>query len=76
MPHIEMPKLNDFGDAGEVSEIHVAVGDAIEAGDVVISVEMEKSVIEIESTEAGKVASIAIEIGDEVEVGAVLIELE
>lgn len=76
MPQIEMPKLNDFGDAGEVSEIHVAVGDTVEVGDVVVSVEMEKSVVEIEAQEAGTVKNIAVAEGDEVEVGQLLIELE
>ncbi len=76
MPQIEMPKLNDFGDAGEVSEIHVEVGDNVQTGDVVVSVEMEKSVIEIESTHTGSITAINVEVGDEVEVGSVLIELE
>ncbi len=76
MPQITMPKLNDFGDSGEVSEILISVGDQVAAGDVVMNVEMEKSVVEIESTHDGTVKSIKVAEGDEVDVDQVLIELE
>lgn len=71
-----MPKLNDAGDGGDVQEILVEVGDRIEVGGVVMTVEMEKSVIDIESTHDGQVKEIHVAAGDTVEVGQTLVELE
>ncbi len=72
---IVMPKLNDAGDAGQVDEIIVKVGDTVAAGDAVMTVEMEKAVIDIESTGAGTVKRIDVAPGDTVEVDRVLMEL-
>jgi pyruvate dehydrogenase E2 component (dihydrolipoamide acetyltransferase) len=73
---ILMPKLNDAGDPGVISEIFVAVGDVLTVGERVMAVEMEKAVIEIEATAAGTVRQIAVAPGDEVQVGQLLLELE
>jgi len=73
---IAMPKLNDTGDGGDIQEILVEVGDRVEAGDAVMTVEMEKSVIDIESTHDGQVKEIHVVVGDTVEVGQILVELE
>jgi pyruvate dehydrogenase E2 component (dihydrolipoamide acetyltransferase) len=73
---IVMPKLNDAGDPGVVSEIFVIAGGAVAVGDPVMAVEMEKAIIQIEATEAGRVKSILACVGDEVQVGQPLIELE
>jgi pyruvate dehydrogenase E2 component (dihydrolipoamide acetyltransferase) len=73
---ILMPQLNDAGDPGTINEIFVAVGDALDVGDRLMAIEMEKAVVEIESTEAGTVKRIVVQVGDEVKVGQVLLELE
>jgi pyruvate/2-oxoglutarate dehydrogenase complex dihydrolipoamide acyltransferase (E2) component len=73
---IVMPQLNDAGDPGEVSEILVEVGDTVSKGDAVMSLEMEKAIVEVESEHDGTVKAIAVEVGDEVEVGQKLLELE
>lgn len=73
---IVMPQLNDAGDPGTVREIFVQVGDPVSLGQTVMSVEMEKAVIDIEATAAGKVADIAVQVGDEVGVGQLLVQLE
>jgi len=73
---IVMPQLNDAGDPGEVSEILVEVGDTVEKGDAVISLEMEKAVVEVESEYDGTVKRIDVAEGDEVQVGQKLMELE
>jgi hypothetical protein len=76
MQQILFPQLNDAGDGGQVSEVLVEIGEAIETGDAVVSVEMEKSIVEVESPHAGTVATIHVTEGDEVEVGQLLMELE
>lgn len=70
-----MPQLNETADPGAVSEIFVAVGDRVELGQRVLSVEMEKAVIDVEATAAGTVRSIDVSPGDEVQVGQVLMEI-
>ena len=74
--HIPMPKLNETGENAIIEQILVQVGDAVEEGQAVIEVEMEKAVVEIESPHAGTVSGIHVAKGDEIAVGTVLIELE
>ncbi len=76
MPQILFPQLNDAGDGGEVSEVLVEVGEDIVVGDPVISVEMEKAMVEVESPHDGKVAKVHVTEGDTVQIGQLLIELE
>ena len=71
-----MPKLNETCENAAILNILVRVGDKIEQGQPVLSVEMEKAIVEIESPYQGKVCRINVSDGDEVAVGAVLIELE
>jgi pyruvate dehydrogenase E2 component (dihydrolipoamide acetyltransferase) len=73
---IVMPKLNDAGDPGTVSEIFAKIGDPVVVGHPVMAVEMEKAVIEIEATGSGTVAEIAVQVGDQISVGQVLIRLD
>ena len=73
---IVMPKLNDAGDDGQVDELLVAVGDEVGVGDAVMTVEMEKAVIEIESPHAGTVKHIIVASGDVVAIGQPLMDLE
>jgi len=74
--HILMPKLNETGEDATIDEILVQVGDEVEQGQPVLSVEMEKAIVEVESPHQGKVFEINVSRGDEVAVGAVLIKLE
>lgn len=74
--NIQMPKLNETGEDAAIDEILVAVGDQVQAGQSVLTVEMEKAVVPIESPFQGKVARINVNPGDEVATGIVLIELE
>lgn len=74
--NICMPKLNETGETAAVLEIFVQVGDQIEPGQKVLSAELEKAIVEVESLHRGRVARISVRSGDEVAVGAVLIELE
>ena len=54
----------------------VAVGDEVAIGDAVMTVEMEKAVIEIESPHAGTVKHIIVAPGDIVVIGQLLMDLE
>ena len=51
------------------------MGDVIAVGDPVVAVEMDKSIVEVESPHAGTVAVIHVKPGDAVEVDQLLIEL-
>lgn len=55
-----------------IVEWHKAIGDAIAAGDVVVSVETAKATIEIEAEQAGILAEISAQTGQEVDVGTIL----
>jgi len=71
-----MPKLNETGEDAAIDEILVEVGDEVLPGQSVMTVEMEKAVVPIESPHSGKVLKINVAQGDEVAIGAVLIELK
>ena len=73
---ILMPKLNETGEDAIIEEVLVSVGENVDPGQPVLSVEMEKAIVEIESEHQGKVAKIHVNKGDEVPIGAILIELE
>ena len=73
---IFMPKLNEMGEDAVIAEILVQVGDTVRQGQPVLSVEMEKAIVEIESPHQGNVIRINVSKGDEVAIGAALIELE
>ena len=74
--NIVMPKLSDMPDEkGTVVEITVAAGDVLAPGTIVMTVEMAKTTVEIESLHNGAVARILVEEGAEVSPGQVLIEL-
>ncbi|MFA4913575.1 MAG: biotin/lipoyl-containing protein, partial [Burkholderiaceae bacterium] len=71
-------KVPDIGDAKdvEVIEVMVAVGDTIEAEQSLITLESDKSSMEIPASEGGVVKSISVKIGDKVSEGAVILILE
>lgn len=61
--------------AGNVFNILVSVGDAVEEGDVILVLEAMKMETEIRSLETGVVAEILVNTGDAVKVGDVLLTL-
>ena len=62
-------------DNAVVKEILVTAGDEIKAGDVLITIETEKAIIEIPSPYNGEVDQIAVKVGDVVTVGALLLKI-
>jgi pyruvate dehydrogenase E1 component len=60
-----VPDIGDFQDV-EVIEILVKEGDQIKINDPVVTIESDKSSVEIPSTVSGKIKNIAIKVGDKV----------
>lgn len=63
------------GAAGKVFSIDASVGQAVKAGDAIVTVEAMKMEIPVVAPEDGTVASIDVVVGDAVESGAVLATL-
>ena len=61
--------------AGTVQSVDVTVGQAVKAGDRIVTVEAMKMKTEVLAKGAGKVVSIAVKPGDSVDTGAVLLTL-
>ena len=57
-----VPDIGEFEEV-EVIEILVNQGDQIKASDPVVTIESDKSSVEIPSTISGKIESIAIKVG-------------
>lgn len=72
----ELPEVAEGVETADIAEIHVAEGDVIEAGQVVLEVETEKAVADIECPHAGKVVKIHVQEGDSVQIGATLLSIE
>src|SRR5262245_36382094 len=72
----KLPEVSEGVTSADIAEIHVAEGDVIEAGQIVLEVETEKAVADIPCPHAGKVTKILVKKGDSVPVGAPLLILE
>ena len=71
---IKIPNIGDF-DSVEIIEVLVKEGDTINKGDPIITLESDKSSVEVPSTLSGKVESIKVKIGDKVSEGATILEI-
>lgn len=60
----------------DIVEIHVSVGDEVEDGDALFTVETDKAVVDIPSSFDGEIIEIRVEAGDTVEVGEVLLTFD
>jgi len=72
---IKVPDIGDF-DAVEVIEILVKVGDQINEGQSLITLESDKASMEVPSPTAGTVTTLRIAIGERVRQGDVILEVE
>jgi len=72
---IIVPDIGDFENV-EIIEILVKPGDIIKKNDPVVTLESDKSSVEVPSTLAGKISSLKVKIGDKVSKGAVLAVIE
>ena len=73
--NITVPDLGDFENV-EIIEILVKPGDLINKNDPIVTLESDKSSVEVPSTLAGKISSLKVKIGDKVSKGAVLAVIE
>ena len=73
--NIKVPNIGEFKDV-EVIEVLIKDGQEIQKNDPLITIESDKSSVEIPSTESGIVSSLKVKIGDKVSEGSDILELE
>ena len=76
MADVIMPKLGLTMEEGTVAEWHVAVGDQVNAGDLLCDIETDKITNKVEAKAAGTVTKILVQEGDTVPVYTVLAVIE
>ena len=72
---IKVPNIGDFKDV-EVIEVLVTVGQILQKNDPLITIESDKSSVEIPSNFEGKVKSLKVKVGDKVSEGDLILILE
>jgi dihydrolipoamide dehydrogenase len=72
---VKVPDIGDFKEV-EVIEVLVKVGDIIALEQSLITVESDKSSMEIPSSQAGRIISMNVKVGDKVAEGSLLLVLE
>ena len=72
---IKIPNIGDFRDV-EVIEVLVTEGQTIQKNDPLITIESDKSSIEIPSNFEGKIKSLKTKVGDKVSEGDLILILE
>ncbi len=72
---IKLPNIGDFKDV-EVIEVLVVEGQTIKKNDTLITIESDKSSIEVPSNLDGKIKTLKIKIGDKVSEGDLILILE
>ena len=72
---ISVPDIGDF-ESVEIIEILVKPGDTINKNDPIVTLESDKSSVEVPSPFAGKISSLEVKIGDKVSKGNVLAVIE
>lgn len=72
MIEVKMPKMGLTMEEGVISSWNKSVGDFIEKGEILVEIDVDKTITEIEAPSSGTVEEIRFEEGDEVSVGEVL----
>ncbi len=72
---IKVPNIGDFKDV-EVIEVLVKKGQSIKKNDPLITIESDKSSVEIPSSFEGKISKLNIKVGDKVSEGDLILTLE
>ena len=73
--NISVPDIGDFKEV-EVIEILIKPGDYIKKNDPIVTIESDKSSVEIPSPSAGEIKDLKVKIGDKVSEGSVLATIE
>ena len=72
---IKVPNIGDFRDV-EVIEVLVIEGQSIKKNDALITIESDKSSVEIPSNLEGKIKNLKIKVGDKVSEGDLILSIE
>jgi pyruvate dehydrogenase E2 component (dihydrolipoamide acetyltransferase) len=72
---IKIPNIGDFKNV-EVIEVLVSEGESIKKNDPLITIESDKSSVEIPSNYDGKIKTLKIKVGDKVSEGDLILILE
>ena len=72
---IKVPNIGEFKDV-EVIEVLVSEGQTLQKNDPLITIESDKSSVEIPSISEGKIKSLKIKVGDKVSEGDLILILE
>ena len=72
---LKVPNIGEFKDV-EVIEVLVSEGQSIEKNDPLITIESDKSSVEIPSTEKGKVVNVTVKVGDKISEGSKILEIQ
>ena len=72
---IKVPNIGEFKDV-EVIEVLVSEGQTLQKNDPLITIESDKSSVEIPSNFEGKIKSLKIKVGDKVSEGDLILILE
>ena len=72
---LTVPNIGEFKDV-EVIELLISEGQTIKKNEPLITIESDKSSVEIPSTEDGKILKVNIKVGDKVSEGDKILELE
>ena len=72
--NLKVPNIGEFKDV-EVIEVLISEGQTIKKNDPLITIESDKSSVEIPSTEEGKILKVNIKVGDKVSENDKILEL-
>ena len=72
---VKVPNIGDFKDV-EVIEVLVSEGQTLKKNDPLITIESDKSSVEIPSNFDGKIKSLKIKVGDKVSEGDLILILD
>ena len=73
--NISVPDIGDF-DSVEIIEVLIKVGDQINVNDPIVTLESDKSSVEVPSPFSGTVLELNVKVGDKVSKGSPLAKLQ
>ena len=73
--NISVPDIGDFKDV-EVIEVLIKPGDKVNKNDPIVTIESDKSSVEIPSPSEGEIIDLKVKIGDKVSEGSILATIE
>ena len=71
-----MPRVSDTVDEVIVVEILVSVGDRVESGSLLLTVDADKAMVDVPAPVSGTVIELLVDVDDEVTTGSRLVVLD